>query len=101
MPWQKAPPKESPAPRPLTVSTGTGAETTRSSRVLAMTPSGPSLTTAIRTPASSSRSACSSGVPSPTATAHSLSLPMAMVTWPSSSWTCARASSSDSQNMGR
>ena len=100
-PWQKAPPKESPAPRPLTVSTGTGADTTRSVRVLAITPSGPSFTTAISTPAASSRSACSSGVPSPTATAHSLSLPIATVTCGRILATCSRASASEAQNIGR
>ena len=40
-------------------------------------------------------------VPSPTATAHSLSLPIATVTWGRIRATWARASSSESQNMGR
>ena len=45
-PWHNAPPNASPAPSPFTVSTGTGADTTRSEDYLAITPSAPSLTTA-------------------------------------------------------
>ena len=53
-PWQNAPPKASPAPRPLTTSTRIGGTSTRSLLVLARTPSGPSLTTAVSGPSSSS-----------------------------------------------
>ena len=56
-PWQSAPPNASPAPRPLTTSTGIGGTSTRSSRVVASTPRGPCLTTASSTPRSSSASA--------------------------------------------
>ena len=83
-PWHSAPPKASPAPRPLTTSTGNGGTSTRSSRVAARTPLGPCLTTASSTPRSSSASAARCGSVSPTATSHSSRLPTATVT-------CSRA----------
>ena len=79
-----APPKASPAPRPLTTSTGNGGTSTRSSRVAASTPRGPCLTTASSSPRSSRASAARCGSVSPTATSHSSRLPTATVT-------CSRA----------
>ena len=90
-PWQNAPPNPSPAPRPLTTSTATGGTWTRSSRVLASTPSGPSLTTAITVRASRRRSAATSGSDVSTAMATSSRLPIAMVANASASARTRRA----------
>src|SRR5664280_950386 len=79
-PLHSAPPKASPAPRPLTTSTGKAATSSRWSRVRASTPLGPLLITASSIPRSSSASAARSGSPSPTATSHSALLPTATVT---------------------
>ena len=56
-PWQSAPPKPSPEPRPLITLTRCGRTSTLSSRVFASTPFGPCLTIASSTPRSSSASA--------------------------------------------
>ena len=61
----------------------------------------PSFTIAASRPRSSMRSAASSGSSVPTATSHSLRLPMAMVTWSSIGEIAAWACSSLSQNIGR
>src|SRR5207302_843326 len=76
-PWQSAPPKASPAPRPHTTETGTGGTTLRRSGVATRTPSPPSFTMAISTPRPRSRSAAASGSAVPTATSHSVRLPTA------------------------
>ena len=69
--------------------------------VATMTPSPPSFTIAASRPRSSMRSAASSGSSVPTATSHSLRLPIAMVTWSSIGEIAAWACSSLSQNIGR
>src|SRR5699024_5435189 len=100
-PWQREPPKLSPAPRPLITWIRFGATTTCSSAVLPSTPLGPCLTIAIFTPASSSASAARPGSVSPTATSHSSLLPTATVVCFSASRYCSRASSMPDQNIGR
>ena len=100
-PWQREPPKLSPAPSPLITWIRFGATTTCSSAVLPSTPLGPCLTIATCTPASSSASAARSGSVSPTATSHSSLLPTATVVCASASRYCSRASSTLDQNMGR
>src|SRR5215211_5519341 len=75
-PWQSAPPKASPAPRPLTTSTSTGSTSTSSSPDAATTPSLPRLTTARSGPSSSTARALSSGKSSsPSVTVTSSSFP--------------------------
>ena len=90
----RAPPNASPAPRPLTTSTGNGGTSTRSSRVAASTPLGPCLTMARSRPRSSRASAARCGSVSPTATSHSSRLPTATVT-------CSRALPTCSLRVGR
>ena len=79
-PWHSAPPNASPAPRPLTTSTGIGGTETRSLPSQASTPFGPCLTMASSTPAACSASAAACGSRTPTAVSHSSRLPTATVT---------------------
>ena len=100
-PWQMAPPKASPAPRPFFVVTEVTGISTRSVRVLASVPSRPCFTMASSTPASRRASAARSGSRSPTATSHSSRLPMATVTLGRILETSRWAVSLSFQNMGR
>ncbi len=81
-PWQSAPPNASPAPSPLTTSTGSGGTSAvEPSRWVARTPFGPCLTTASSTPAASRARAAACGSRSPVAISHSSMLPTATVAW--------------------
>ena len=84
-PVAQRPPKASPAPSPLRISTRMGGTSTTPAAVLASTPSGPRFTTARSSPSSSSASEASAGSRVPTATSTSSRLPTATVAYRSAS----------------
>jgi len=73
----------------------------RAARLFWATVTGPCLTTARSTPASSRAAAAARASLVPTAVSTSSRLPTATVTWGSAACTCSRACSREAQNTGR